>query len=149
MRDSRRLILPVLALAAAAGIAVNAARPAPAPASGAEVAGARFRLGATAARRAGAPVLRAADRAATFRFAPGTATADRAAFLAAVADARPPARRLVGLVDGLVDVRVGPTGRPAALGLTESGGPRHEGTGHLRPGPALYRRPRVDRGVLP
>src|SRR5919107_1261577 len=105
MRDSRRLILPVLALAAAAGLAVNAARPAPAPASGAEVAGARFRLTAPVARAAGAPVLPPADRAATFRFAPGTATGARGAFLAAIADARPAARRLVGLVDGLVDVR--------------------------------------------
>jgi hypothetical protein len=148
MRDSRRLILPVLALAAAAGIAVNSARPAPAPASGAEFAGARFRLGAAAARRAGAPVLPAADRAATFRFAPGTATADRAAFLAAVADARPPARRLVGLVDGLVDVRVGPTGQPAALGLTESGGPRYEVTVDLGRVASLYGRRGIDRVVL-
>src|SRR5690348_6325768 len=148
MRDSRRLILPVLALAAAAGFAVNAARPAAAPASGAEVAGARFRLGPAAAQRTGAPVLPAADRAATFRFAPGTAPEDRAAFLVAVADARPPARRLVALVDGLVDVRVGATGQPGTLGLTESGGPRYEVTVDLGRVASLYGRRGIDRVVL-
>jgi hypothetical protein len=148
MRDSRRLILPVVALAAAAGLAVYAARPTPAPASGAEVAGARFRLSADAARQAGAPVLPAADRARTFRFAPGTADADRAAFLAAVADARPPARRLVALVDGLVDVRVGPTGRSGTLGLTESGGPRYAVTVDLGRVAAMYGPRGIDRVVL-
>ena len=148
MRDSRRLILPVLAVAVAAGLAVNAARPAPAPASGAEVAGARFRLTAPAARRAGAPVLSAAERAATFRFAPGTSPADRDAFLAAVADAQPPARRLVALVDGLVDVRVGATGQPGTLGLTESGGPRYEVTVDLGRVASLYGSRGIDRVVL-
>jgi hypothetical protein len=148
MRDPRRLILPVLALAAAAGLAVNAARPAAAPANGAEIAGARFRLTAAAGHAAGAPVLPAADRAATFRFAPGTAPADRAAFLAAVADARPPARRLIGLVDGLVDVRVGATGQPGTLGLTESGGPRYEVTVELGRVAAIYGTRGIDRVVL-
>src|SRR3954454_21463341 len=138
MRDSRRLILPVLALAAAAGLAVNPARPAPVSAGGAEVAGARFRLTATAARAGGAPVLPADDRAATFRFAPGTASADRAAFLAAVADARPSARRLVGFVDGRVGLRVRAARQPIALGLTESGGPRYEVTVDLGRVASLY-----------
>jgi hypothetical protein len=149
MRESRRLILPVLALAGVAlTLAANAARPAPAPASGAEVAGARFRLQTATARAAGAPLLPAGDRAATFRFAPGTASADRTAFLTAVADARPPARRLVGLVDGLVDVRVGPTGDPGTLGLTESGGPRYEVTVDLGRVAALYGQRGIDRVVL-
>lgn len=151
MRDPRRSILPVLALAGvvlAFALAGNAARSAPPAPGGAEVAGARFRLGAAAARAAGAPVLPAAARAATFRFAPGTAPADRAAFLAAVADARAPARRLVDLVDGLVDVRVGPTGVPAALGLTEAGGARYTVTVDLGRVAAVYGRRGMDRVVL-
>jgi hypothetical protein len=149
MRDSRRLLLPVLVLAAVAlALAVDATRPAPAPATGAEVGGARFRLDAAAARRDGAPLLPAADRAATFRFAPGTAPADRDAFLAAVTDARPPARRLLGLVDGLVDVRIGATGRPGTLGLTQSGGPRYEVTVDLGRVAAQYGRRGIDRVVL-
>jgi hypothetical protein len=149
MRDARRHILPVLALAGVAvALAANAVRPAPAPASGAEVAGARFRLSPVVARAAGAPVLPAADRAATFRFAPGTAAGDRDAFLAAVSGARPAARRLVDLVDGLVDVRVGPTGAPGTLGLTESGGPRYEVTVDLGRVASVYGRRGIDRVVL-
>src|ERR671933_601701 len=107
MRDSRRLILPVLALAGVAlALAANAVRPAPAPASGAEVGGARFRLHA------------------------------------------PAARRLVDLVDGLVDVRVGPTGQPGTLGLTESGGPRYQVTVDLGRVAAIYGRRGIDRVVL-
>jgi hypothetical protein len=49
------------------------------------------------------------------------APADRGAFLAAVASARPEARRLIGMVDGLVAVRIGPTGVAGAIGLTEDG----------------------------
>src|SRR5580765_8416789 len=108
MRDSRRLILPVLAAAAAIVAqlaAVDESRTA-----------------------ADTPAISSADRAATFRFAPDTAPADRAAVLAAVADARPHARRLIGMVDGLTDVVVGPTGTPAVLGLTESRGGRYSVT---------------------
>jgi hypothetical protein len=150
MRQPRHLILPVLALAGAVlAAAGNPARPAPAPAaSGAEVAGARFRLDPGAARAANAPVLAAADRAATFRFAPGTAPADRAAFLDAVDAARPPARRLVDLVDGLVDVRIGPTGVPGTLGITQSGGPRYRVTVDLGDVAGRYGRRGIDRVVL-
>src|SRR3954463_5646073 len=131
MRDSRRLLLPVLALAACAAALAAAA-------------GGR-RAGAGAA---GAPAISAADRAATFRFAPDTAPADRDAVLAAVARARPPARRLVGLVDGLTDVRVGPTGAPGVLGLTEGRDGRYTVTLDLRTVAARYGRRGIDRVVL-
>jgi hypothetical protein len=120
MRESRRFILLALALAGAAlALVLAGARGVPSAASSAGYA--RYRVDAATARRDRLPVLPAADRAATFRFAPGTAPADRAAVLDAVARARPAARRLVGLVDGLVDVRIGPTGRPGAIGLTQPG----------------------------
>jgi hypothetical protein len=47
--------------------------------------------------------------------------------LAAIAAARPEARRLIDLVDGLVDVHVGAAG-PGAAGVTHVGGPRYEVT---------------------
>ena len=131
MRDSRRLILPVLALAAAAVLLAAAA-------------GARR----TPASAAGAPAISAADRAATFRFAPGTAPADRAAVLATVADARRPARRLVGLVDGLVEVRIGSTGAAGVLVLTEGRGGRYTVTLDLGTVAARYGRRGIDRVVL-
>ena len=131
MRDTRRILLPVLAVAVAAVLLAVAT-------------GERR----TVADAAAPSRISARERAATFRFAPGTADADRAAFLAAVADARPPARRLIGLVDGLVDVHVGPTGRPGALGLTESGGPRYDVTVDLGRVAAVYGRRGIDRVVL-
>jgi hypothetical protein len=120
MRESSRFILLALALAGAALALVLAGARGAAPA--ASSAGyARYRVDAATARRDRLPVLPAADRAATFRFAPGTAPADRAAVLDAVARARPAARTLVALVDGLVDVRVGPTAQPGVIGLTQPG----------------------------
>jgi hypothetical protein len=61
----------------------------------------------------------AAARAAGLAFGSAVHPLDRRAVLAAIAAARPPARRLIDLVDGGVTVRVGPTGRPEAVGLTE------------------------------
>jgi hypothetical protein len=132
MRDSRRLILPVLALAAALVLPVAGAR--------------RTAVSATGA--AGPPGISALDRAATFRFAPGTAPADRDAVLAAVARARPPARRLVALVDGLTEVRVGATGTAGVLGLTENRAGRYTVTLDLRTVAAQYDRRGIDRVVL-
>ena len=63
-------------------------------------------------------------RAATVTFAPGTAPSDRALVLSAVASSRPEARRLIGLIDGLVDISVGSPGEGAA-GRTMIGGPRY------------------------
>jgi hypothetical protein len=59
----------------------------------------------TAGRTAQAPAADAV-RAAGLRYAPGTAASDEAAVAAAIAGARPEARRLVDLVDGRIDVRI-------------------------------------------
>ncbi len=76
------------------------------------------------------------------------APADRQAFLDAVAAARPEARRLIGLVDGLVDVRIGPTGTPGAIGLTEDGEPGYRVTIDLGLVLARYGPRGVERTVL-
>lgn len=65
--------------------------------------------------------LTAAQRAGTLRFAAGTSPADEQAVLAAIASARPEARRLIDLVDGAVTVTIGPTGERDAAGLTRPG----------------------------
>jgi hypothetical protein len=146
MRESRRLTVLVLLVTAVAGaFAGNAVHRAARAEAGAN---ARYRIDAATAHRDHLPVLPAKVRAATFRFAPGTPAGDQAAFLAAVADARPPARRLIDLVDGLVDVTIGPTGQPGAVGLTESGGPRYEVTIDLGRVARLYGRRGIDRVVL-
>lgn len=75
------------------------------------VAGAHFRLDPAAAEGAGAQPLSAAARHAALKFGPDVAPEDREAILAAIAAARPEARALIGLVDGITTVRVGPTGR--------------------------------------
>jgi hypothetical protein len=75
----------------------------------------------------GPPGLSDAARRATFAFDPAMAPGDRDVLAAAVAGARPEARRLVALVDGLVDLHAGPAG-PTALGVTRIGGPRYDVT---------------------
>jgi hypothetical protein len=87
-----------------------------------DVAGARYRLDAAGAKSSGARLLPDRVRRAGFSFDPAVAPADREAFLAAVAAARPEARRLIALIDGLVVVRIGSTGVRGSIGLTESGG---------------------------
>ena len=128
MRLSPRILVPLLALLAVP-LLLSATRSlsAQAPAA-ADVAGAHYRLDAASAKRSGAPLLSGAARRATFRFDPAVAPADRQAFLAAVASGRPEARRLIALVDGLVDVRIGPTGMAGAIGLTEGGEPGYRVT---------------------
>jgi hypothetical protein len=148
--SSSRVLLTVLAIAAAL-VAVQALRVheqrSRAEASAGEPGGARYRLDAAAARRDGAAVLDARRQAAGFGFAPATAPADREAFLAAVAGARPEARRLVGLVDGLVDVRVGPAGA-GRVGTTVVGGDRYPMTVDLAQAWRRSGRRGVDRLVL-
>jgi hypothetical protein len=128
MRLSPRIYLPLLALLVVP-LLVSATRSlsaqAPVPS---EVAGARYRLDAASAKASGARLLPESARRAGFRFDPHVAPADRQAFLAAVAEARPEARRLIGLVDGLVVVRIGSTGVPGAIGLTEDGEPGYRVT---------------------
>jgi hypothetical protein len=150
MRVSSRLYLPLLALLVLATL-VSAARSLSAERSTtvvSEVAGARYRLDAASAKRSGARLLPADVRRASFRFDPTVAPADRQAFLAAVATARPEARRLIGLVDGLVEVRIGPTGVPGAIGLTEDGEPGYRVTIDLGLVIARYGARGVDRTVL-
>ena len=128
MRLSPRIHLPLLALLVVPlliGATRSLSAQAPVPS---EVAGARYRLDAASAKSSGARLLPESARRATFRFDPTVAPADRQAFLAAVATARPEARRLIGLVDGLVVVRIGSTGVPGAIGLTEDGEPGYRVT---------------------
>jgi hypothetical protein len=116
--DVRRILVAVLAAASVLALAGVAAshRQRAAPAS--EVAGARYRLDAGAAKGEGARMLAPATRRAGLRFDPSVAQGDRDAVLAAVAAARPEARALVDLVDGLVEVHVGAVGGHA-VGITE------------------------------
>jgi hypothetical protein len=114
-----RIVLVIVGLLAIAtylpvGRTNGAARTPPAQALDAQ-----YRLDAASARRDGARLLSPSARRAGFHFAAGTAPSDQQLFLAAVAAARPEARRLIGLVDGLVTVRFAPTPRPGAIGLTQ------------------------------
>jgi hypothetical protein len=78
-----------------------------------------YRLVADGSGRPGTRYLGDGVRRAGLTFAPATADGDRQVVLAAVAAARPDAARLIGLVDGLVDVSVGPVGA-GAVGLTHT-----------------------------
>jgi hypothetical protein len=130
MRLSPRIYLPLLGLLALASLA-SAARSLSAERAAravSEVAGARYRLDAASAKRSGARVLPASGRRAGFGFDPTVAPADREAFLAAIVAARPEARRLIALVDGLVEIRIGPTRVPGAIGLTQDGEPGYRVT---------------------
>jgi hypothetical protein len=75
--------------------------------------GARVRSGVAA----GGPEITPELRAQTLHFAPGVSAADQAWILAAAATARPEAQRLIGEVDGLVEVRTD-LSRGDAIGLT-------------------------------
>lgn len=88
-----------------------------------------------------------AERAATFTFAPGTADADKAAVLQAVADARPEAQRLIAMVDGLADVHVAGTAENI-VGTTESEGNRYRVTLNLGMAARIHGKRGIDRLVL-
>jgi hypothetical protein len=119
MQLAPRIYVPVLALVGLLFVLARVTAPgAERTVAAGDVAGARYRLDAAAAKRSGALLLPTAARQATFHFDRAVAPSDRQLFLAAVAAARPEARQLIGLVDGLVDVHVGPTGVPGAIGLT-------------------------------
>jgi hypothetical protein len=149
MELSPRIYVPVLALVGLL-VLLNVARGSHAQpkAAPAEVAGARYRLDAAAAHRSGARVLPESLRRATFHFNPDVAPADRQAFLDAVALARPDARRVIGLVDGLVDVHVGPTGVPGAIGLTQDEEPGYRVTVDLGLVATRYGQRGIARTVL-
>lgn len=76
-----------------------------------------YRLTADGAGRPGTRELDDATRRAGFRFAPGVTVPDQQAVLSAVASARPEAAQVIGLVDGLVEVSVGPL-PPGTVGVT-------------------------------
>lgn len=82
------------------------------------------------------------ERAATFTYAAATTTADRRLIDATIAGGRPEAQRLVGLVDGLVDLGVGQT-PPGSAGITQRRGARFTVTVDL----ALVQRVLGQRGV--
>lgn len=150
MGVSQRISVPLLGLLVVAslftaGRSLSAER---SPQVLSEVAGARYRLDAASARSSGARLLGQDVRRGGLRFARSVAPADRQAFLDAVAAARPEARRLIGLVDGLVDVRIGPTGTPGAIGLTEDGEPGYRVTIDLGLVLARYGPRGVERTVL-
>lgn len=89
---------------------------------GAPPDGARYRLDGGGGT--GTLELTSELRDGTFTFSPQVVPADRELILAAVASSRPQARRLVGLIDGLVDISVGAAGAGAA-GRTMIGGHRY------------------------
>src|SRR5256885_1597255 len=101
----RPIVLAVVALAAVVGIRQ------------AEVGG------RPAAPRVARPALTKAVKRAGLRFAPTVAPADRQLVLDAVAGARPEARQLVDVVDGLVTVDIGSlrAGEADAIGLARGG----------------------------
>lgn len=70
--------------------------------------------------------LKAEHVAAGFTFGPSVTEADRAAVLAAVSSARPEAQRLIGLVDGMTTVEVGPAAGGRAAGTAADLGDRYE-----------------------
>lgn len=98
------LLVPALWLGLDRAEPVEGARPS---------TGARYALDAEQAERRNLQSLDAAVRRRGLSFAPGTHPIDQRAILDAVAGARPEARRLIGLVDGLVTVRVGAIGGQA------------------------------------
>jgi hypothetical protein len=148
MQVSPRVYVPLLALAGVLLLLAVVGSPRARSAAPSEVAGARYRLDAADAHRSGAHLLPASVRTATFHFDPTVAPADREAFLDAVAAARPEARRVIGLVDGLVDVRVGSTGVAGAIGLTEDEPPGYRVTVDLGLVAARYGQRGIARTVL-
>ena len=76
---------------------------------------------ASATAAAGPRDISAEQRAAGLRFDASVTAADQQAIATAIQSARPEAQRLIGVVDGLVTVRIGVPGG-STLGVTESGG---------------------------
>jgi hypothetical protein len=96
--------------------------------SAANDGGATYRLDRASADRAGVRVLDDATRAATFRFASAATPQQEQVFLAAIAVARPEARRLSDDVDGLVTVAFGVPNVAGAIGVTRFDGKQYEVT---------------------
>jgi hypothetical protein len=88
------------------------------------LAGGRQRFAPPAQGSEGDVSISAAQRRATFTFDASVAPVDREVVLGAVSRARPEARRLIGIVDGLVTIHVVPTPQGAA-GVTHFDGRDH------------------------
>ncbi|WP_445150350.1 hypothetical protein [Baekduia sp. Peel2402] len=90
----------------------------------------------------------AAERGATFTFAPGTAEADKAAIQQAIVDARPEAQQLIAAVDGLATIVVAGTAE-GVVGTTESTtGDRYQVTLNLGLASRIHGQRGIDRLVL-
>lgn len=124
MHPHARIAVLAVAFAAAVGF-LGLARRSSGPVVRTAPGGALYRMTASDAHRDGAVELTPALRQATFTFEPSVAPGDRQVLLQAVASARPEARRLIDLVDGLVDIGVGSPTDPGAVATTLVGGPRY------------------------
>jgi hypothetical protein len=142
-----RIAVLLAVLAGSAGLLVIARGGADGTPRG-EPGGALYRLDAARAERDGALELTAPLRAASFTFDPAIAPADRQLLLDAVARSRPDARRLIALVDGLVDVRLGRPAQETAIATTGIAGPRYPVTIDLARVWARSGRRGVDRVML-
>ena len=119
-------ILVVLVVAILGGVLRGAGAGDVAPPRGPTVSGDAFYALSEEDAKAGDRKLLGDDlRAGGLRFAPDVDAASRAVVLGSVARARPEAARLIALVDGLVDVRVGDAGHDA-LGTTTDHGGRYD-----------------------
>jgi hypothetical protein len=105
-------------------VAVTRQATAPAQRDGSD-GGAQFRLTQADADVAHAQLLSAKQRAGTFAFAPGSTPDEERIFVNAVASARPEARRLIELVDGLVTVHFEDPGN-GHIGLTRFDGTHYD-----------------------
>lgn len=121
MEVTPRTVIAVLAIAGAVVFTLSQ-RAQTAALNGAPPEGARYRVGSGGGN--GTLELKTGVRDGGFTFAPQVFPADRELILKAVASSRPEARRLVGLVDGLVNISVGSAGNGAA-GKTMTGGTRY------------------------
>lgn len=115
-----------VALIALLALAARQVAPGPAVVRAGDDGGAMYRLDDAAADRARVPLLDATTRAAPLRFAAEASPREQSYVLAAVAGARPEARRLIDLVDGLATVRFGAVSRAGAIGLTSFDGKRFD-----------------------
>lgn len=125
-----RIAVYALVCACLVVVARQAAPRAPQPAG--DNGGAQYRLTRLDADRAHAVLLSTAQRARSFRFAPGTTADAERIFLGAIASGRPEARRLVDLVDGLVTVHFERPADGRAIGLTQFAGKEYDVTIDLR-----------------
>jgi hypothetical protein len=148
MRDPIRLLLGLALIAALVVIATGPGRNASRAAAGApEVGGARYRVDAAQARSAGARSIDEATRRAGFDVS-DLGPEQTAQLAEAVAGARPEARRLIEIVDGLVDMHAGLWGGEK-LGIAQPQADGRYGVGiDFARVSALYGRRGIARAVL-